>query len=484
MIVNNQILLGKANEEDVYLSVKMLNRHGLITGASGTGKTVTLKGIAEGLSNLGVPTFIADIKGDLTGMITDGNLSSIQSRVDALQLKDFTTSSFPVHFFDVFRQSGCPIRTSVEAIEPSYLSRILSLTDAQEGILHIVYECANDLDLDLIDLDDLQAMLEYVGEHAKELTNKYGAVSKQSVGGIQRKLLQLKSQNGQLMFGMPELDIQDLLMTKNGKGVMNILECEELVQNPMLYSTFMLWMLNAIEDSLEEVGDLEKPRMVFFFDEAHLLFENTSKELVSKITQLIKLIRSKGVGIIFCSQSPMDIPDEVLGQLSNRIQHSLRAYTPSELKDVKAISQSFRENPAFDTFEAITSLKTGEAIVSCLDEEGIPSIAQRTMIVPPQSSMKASSSDTIHQQINQDSFYQKYKDDIDPESAYEKLQKISEEKKELELHEKQLKEEKEVKKQQQKQQTRIARKITNRIENEVMNFGVRSAKKFLKGLLK
>ena len=341
MLKDHKILLGKAKEKEVYMLLNQMNRHGLIAGASGTGKTVTLKVIAESLSDAGVPTFIADVKGDLTGMITPGNLSCIQERLDSMSISGFETKSYPVRFFDVYKKNGLPMRAVMQEMDPVLLSRILDLSDAQEGVLNIIFKIAEDKDLDIIDLKDLQAMCAYVGENASSFTVNYGMVTKQSIGAIQRKLLVLEQQEGDKLFGMPGLNIQDLLQTENGNGVMNILECEKLFQHPLLYATFLLWLLDALYQNLPEVGDLDQPEIVFFFDEAHLLFDHAPKALLDKVEQTVKLIRSKGVGVFFCTQSPSDIPDSVLAQLSNRIQHALRAYTPSEMKNVKLAAQAF-----------------------------------------------------------------------------------------------------------------------------------------------
>lgn len=495
MLKDNKILIGKAGEKEIYILPSQMNRHGLIAGASGTGKTVTLKVIAESLSELGVPTFFADVKSDLTGMIMPGDASAIKERLDSMQITDFNVQSYPVHFFDVYRQHGIPMRTSVAAMDPVFLARILELTDAQEGILTIIFKVAEDMKLDLIDLKDLQAMTQYVGEHASDLTLKYGNITKQSVGGIQRKLLQLDTEQGGLMFGMPELDLADLLQVKDGLGVMSILECEELFQHPMLYSTFLLWLLNKLYEEMPEIGDCDQPKIVFFFDEAHLLFDNASKELMDKIIQIVKLIRSKGVGIFFVTQSPTDIPDEVLAQLSNRIQHSLRAYTPSEIKAVKLAADAFRANPAFQTADVITSMKTGHALVSCLDQDGAPAVVEETKILPPKSSMQAANDADRQKMIESDSLYSKYKDDIDPDSAYEAMDQIKQQETKTAADEAEAKKQQKLEELQEKEQarkeahhtdetTRIARKIANRAENEVISLGIRSAKNILKGLLK
>ena len=314
MLKENYILLGKAGDKEIRLLPNMLNRHGLIAGASGTGKTVTLKVIAESLSQMGVSTFIADVKGDLSGMIQEGDMSAISARLEKLGITDFEVRKFPVHFFDVYRKKGHPIRAIMEEFDSLLLARILELTDAQEGNLQIILKVAQDMNLDIIDLKDLQAMTNYVGEHASELSLKYGNVTKQSIGGIQRKLLQLEQQGGTNLFGMPALSIHDLISTEGGFGMMNMLECQELFQHPLLYATFLLWLLNRIYQDLPEVGDVEKPKIVFFFDEAHLLFKDAPKALLDKIEQIVKLVRSKGVGVFFITQSPNDIPNSVLEQ--------------------------------------------------------------------------------------------------------------------------------------------------------------------------
>jgi len=388
MIKDNKILIGKSNQKEVYLLPNMMNRHGVIAGASGTGKTITVKVIAESLSELGVPTFIADVKGDLSGMVKSGDKSSIQSHLDELSL-DYEMDSYPVHFFDVFRKYGMPFRIAMDEMDTILLSRILGLTDVQSGVLQIIFKVSEEMDLDIIDLKDLQSMCQYVGEHAQEYTVKYGNVSKQSVGAIQRRLLEFESQNGELLFGMPSFNINDLFNTKDSKGYMTIMECEELFKRPLLYSTVLLWLLDKLYNELPEVGDLDKPKLVFFFDEAHLLFKDIDSGIRDKILQIVKLIRSKGVGIFFISQATSDIDEEVLSQLSNRIQHSLRAYTPAEIKNLKTVASSFRENPEIDVNELLTNMKTGYALASCLLEDGSPSIVEHIKVLPPKSSMKA-----------------------------------------------------------------------------------------------
>ena len=498
MVKDNQILLGKASDKEVYIYPKMLNRHGLIAGATGTGKTVTLKVIAESLSELGIPTVISDVKGDLTGMIEAGEKSNISERLDSMGITDFDTRKYPVHFFDVYQKEGHPIRATVQSMGPLLLSRILDCTDAQQGILNIIFRVARDMDLDLIDLKDLQAMTSYVGEHAKDFTLKYGNITKQSVGAIQRKLLELEEQGGDIFFGMPALSIDDWITTEGGLGMMNIIECDTLFEHPLLYATFLEWMLEELYDNLPEVGDLDKPKIVFFFDEAHLLFSNAPKQLMDQIEKTVKLIRSKGVGIFFITQNPADIPDAVLAQLSTRIQHALRAYTPKEIKAAKMAADSFRVNPEFDTAEKITQLKTGYALVSALTTDGAPTIVEETKILPPKSTLGAISKDKVQRSIETDSIYGKYEKSYDPESAYEEIDVIRKDEAQALEDEKKAKEQQKLdaikareeakaaaKKANEKTWVnRMQRKATNKVENELMNMGVRQAKKFLKGFFK
>ena len=510
MIKDGKILIGKAEEKEIYLIPSQMNRHGLIAGASGTGKTVTLKVIAESLSELGVPTLIADVKGDLSGMIVEGDLEGISGRLESMGIENYEVRKYPVHFFDVYQKYGHPVRVKMQDMGPMLLARIMGLTEAQEGVLNIIFRIASEMELDIIDLKDLQAMCTYVGEHAKDYTLKYGNVSKQSIGAIQRRLLQLEEQGGDLFFGMPSLDIEDWLEREGGCGIMNMLECEELFQHPLLYSTFLLWMLNELYNRLPEVGDCDKPKMVFFFDEAHLLFDDAPKQLVDKIEQTVKLIRSKGVGVFFCTQTPSDIPNSVLAQLSNRIQHSLRAYTPSEIKAVKLAADSFRQNPDLNTVETITSMKTGTALVSVLDEEGAPTMVEKTKILPPHSSMNIAPEDKVKRYIETDSIYGKYEKAFDPNSAYEEMdyirrqeehdkaaeeerkklakqeeQKAKEEAREQARREREAERERARKEKAQSEWSdRLAKKAKTKLENEALNMGIRSAKKFLQGLLK
>ena len=426
MYLKNENLawIATAGEKPLYLYPKMASRHGLIAGATGTGKTVTIKVMAEAFSNMGTAVFMADVKGDVSGMVVPGDKEGISKFLDkCLVPKDsFECTAFPTRFFDVYGEKGMNVRASVSSFGPELLARLLELTDVQREVLNIAFRIADEKGWLLIDLKDLKSMLTYVSDNAKEIRSTYGNVSPQTVGAIQRALLRLSDAGGDIFFGEPELDIYDWLATnESGKGFINILECAKLVSSPLLYSTFLLFMLSEIYEKLPEAGDLEKPKMVFFFDEAHLLFEDAPKALVQKVEQVVRLIRSKGVGVYFISQKPSDIPEDVLAQLGNKIQHALRAYTPLELKAVKAAAQSFRANPSFDTFEVITQLGTGQALVSFLDEEGIPQIVEHARILPPQSSMNMAEEYLIKNNIIACPLYSKYAVSVDRESAYEIL---------------------------------------------------------------
>lgn len=423
MFSNNVIWLAQ-NENPVYLLPKMANRHGLIAGATGTGKTVTLKVLAESFSDMGVPVFLSDVKGDLASLATKGTDSpKIQERLTMLGIKSFEFKPYPVRFWDIFGEGGHSLRTTISEMGSLLLSRLLNLNDTQSGILNIVFRIADERGLLLLDLKDLREIIRYVGENAKELTLKYGNISPQSVGAIMRSLIALEDQGGEGFFGEPALDIKDWMQTtSDGRGYINVLHSVRLFNSPLLYSTFLLWMLSELFEMLPEAGDLDKPKIVFFFDEAHLLFEDAPKVLHQKIEQVVRLIRSKGVGIYFITQNPADLPHDVLGQLGNRIQHALRAYTPSEQKKVKAAADAFRPNPEFSTEEIITNLATGEALVSCLDSEGRPSIVQRAHILPPQSAFGTLDELTRRGIINNSSLGEKYDTSIDRESAYEILQ--------------------------------------------------------------
>ena len=419
-----------AHCDDGALSIqgKMANRHGLIAGATGTGKTVSLQVLAETFSQIGVPCFMADMKGDLSGISQVGKMSGfIEKRLPEFGLESPEFQACPVRFYDVFGEEGHPIRATVSQMGPQLLSRLLGLNETQDGVLNIVFRIADERGMMIIDLKDLRAMLEYVSKHAKEYTMKYGNVSTASIGAIQRALLQLEAQGADKFLGEPSFDIYDLIQTENGKGVMSVLAADKLMMQPKLYSTFLLWLLSELYSTLPEVGDLDKPKLVFFFDEAHTLFEDTSKALIDKIEQVIRLIRSKGVGIYFITQYPTDIPDNILGQLGNRIQHALRAYTPKDQKAVRAAADTFRANPAFKTDEAIMNLETGEALVSFLDEKGAPGIVQRAKILFPLSQIGAITEGQRMDIIKQSRVYGKYDTPVDNESAFELLLKEAEE---------------------------------------------------------
>ncbi len=401
---------------------KMANRHGLIAGATGTGKTVTLQVLAETFSQAGVPCFMADMKGDLSGISQAGTMSGfIEKRCAEFGMTSPEFGSCPVRFFDVFGEQGHPMRTTVSNMGPQLLSRLLQLNETQEGILNIVFRIADDRGLLLIDMKDLRAMLNYVAENAKQYTATYGNITSQSIGAIQRALLTLENQGADKFFAEPSFDIYDLLQSEQGKGVLNVLAADKLMLQPKLYSTFLLWLLSELYVQLPEVGDMELPKLVFFFDEAHMLFEETSKALVDKIEQVVRLIRSKGVGVYFVTQSPTDIPEEILGQLGNRVQHALRAFTPKDQKAVKTAAETFRANPEFKTAEAIMELGTGEALISFLDEKGAPSVVERAKILFPLSQIGAVTEGQRGQIINQSRLYGKYDKVVDRESAFEML---------------------------------------------------------------
>ena len=401
---------------------KMANRHGLIAGATGTGKTVTLQVMAETFCQAGVPCFMADMKGDLSGISQVGKMSGfIEKRLPEFGIENPEFQSCPVRFFDVYGEQGHPMRATISQMGPQLLSRLMQLNETQDGVLNIVFRIADERGLLLIDLKDLRSMLDWVSQHAKEYTTKYGNISTPTIGAIQRALLQLESQGADKFFGEPSFDIFDLMQTEQGKGVMNVLAADKLMLQPKLYSTFLLWLLSELYSTLPEVGDLELPKLVFFFDEAHMLFTDTSKALLDKIEQVIRLIRSKGVGIYFITQSPTDIPENILGQLGNRVQHALRAYTPKDQKAVKTAADTFRANPDFKTDEAIMNLETGEALVSFLDEKGAPSMVERAKILFPLSQIGAVTEGQRLDSIKQSRIYGKYDTPIDRESAFEVL---------------------------------------------------------------
>ena len=416
------LLVARHEGTELALLPALANRHGLITGATGTGKTITLQLLAERFSAIGVPVFMADVKGDLSGLAAAGSLTpKLQERLDALGVKDHVPAGCPVVYWDVFGEQGHPVRATISDMGPVLLARLLNLNDTQSGVLQLVFRIADDNGLLLLDLKDLRAMVQHVGENAKNFTTEYGNVSAASIGAIQRGLLNLGEHGGDLFFGEPMLDIGDLMQTDDGRGVVNILAGDKLMASPRLYSTFLLWLLAELFEQLPEVGDVDKPKLVFFFDEAHLLFNEAPAALLEKIEQVVRLIRSKGVGVYFVSQNPLDIPDTVLGQLGNRVQHALRAFTPRDQKAVKAAAQTLRANPKFNAEEAITELGVGEALVSFLDEKGRPNVVERAFILPPASRIGPQSAEERLAVIKASAIYGHYENAVDRESAYEKL---------------------------------------------------------------
>ena len=431
MICDGNIRVGKVKDgtADVYIRPSMANRHGLIAGATGTGKTVTLRTLAESFSEMGVPVFLADAKGDLSSMVDPGDAAGTKDRAGVMGLyeRGFTYSGFPVCFWDVYGQTGLPLRTTISEMGPMLLSRIMGLSDTQSEILNVLFKIADDEGLLLIDLKDLKAFVAFVGEHTKEYSVSYGNIAAVSLNTITRAIVSLESEGDEVFFGEPALNISDwFLPDASGKGMIQVLDCRKLMLSPRMYSMFMLWLMSELFETLPEVGDLDKPRMVFFFDEAHMLFDDAPKVLLEKIEQVVKLIRSKGVGIYFITQNPRDIPDGVLAQLGNRIQHALRAYTPSEIKGMKAAAESFRANPAFDTMKALGELGTGEALVSVLDEKGIPTVVEMTMIAPPESRLGTLDDTKRDEIVKRSILYTRYNDYFDRDSAYEFLMRHKE----------------------------------------------------------
>ncbi|MBK8399749.1 MAG: DUF853 family protein [Propionivibrio sp.] len=416
------LIIARHQQTDLGLLPALANRHGLITGATGTGKTITLQVLAERFSSIGVPVFMADVKGDLSGLSAPGAESpKLKQRLESLGVGDWAPAKCPVSFWDVSGEQGHPVRATISDMGPILLSRLLNLNDTQAGVLQLVFKIADDNGLLLLDLKDLRAMVQHVGEHAKTFTTEYGNVSAASIGAIQRGLLTLGEQGGEAFFGEPMLDIADLMQTDGGKGIVNILAADRLMSSPRLYSTFLLWLLSELFEHLPEVGDADKPKLVFFFDEAHLLFNEAPPALLEKIEQVVRLIRSKGVGVYFVTQNPLDIPDTVLGQLGNRVQHALRAFTPRDQKAVKTAADTLRANPAFDAAAAITELGVGEALVSFLDEKGRPNVVERAFIMPPASRIGPLTAEERQGVIKGSLVYGVYETVLDRESAYEKL---------------------------------------------------------------
>ncbi|MCK6413021.1 MAG: DUF853 domain-containing protein [Azonexus sp.] len=424
--MSEPMYLAKSDVGFPALLPRMANRHGLVTGATGTGKTVTLQSLAERLSYAGIPVFMADVKGDLSGIGAAGQITPrLQKRIDDLGLEGFQPFANPVAFWDVFGEQGVPVRATISDLGPLLLARLLALNETQTGVLQMVFRIADDEGLLLLDLKDLRAMVQYVGENAKDYKSEYGNVSSASIGAIQRGLLTLEEQSGDYFFGEPMLDIHDLMQCDaNGRGVINILAAEKLIHTPALYSTFLLWLLAELFEHLPETGDLDKPKLVFFFDEAHLLFADAPQALIDKVEQVVRLIRSKGVGVFFVTQNPLDVPEKILGQLGNRVQHALRAFTPRDQKAVQAAAQTMRANPAFDAASIITELAVGEALISFLDELGRPNVVERAMIFPPASRLGPLSVDERRSQILFQPTLTRYGETIDRESAYEILKGV------------------------------------------------------------
>ena len=478
MFFDNKVYAANAQGEKLFLLPKMANRHGLITGATGTGKTVTMKVLAESFSDMGVPVFLADVKGDVSGLSEPGlDSEGMQKRIDRFDLREcWNYRGYPVAFWDIFGEKGIPVRIKVSDMGPLMFSRLLGLTEVQTGILHIVYRVADDNGLELIDLKDLRSMLTYVNDNRGSLVTTYGNVTPQSIGAIQRALLRLEDEGGNIFFGEPSISVSDLLrLDENGHGLLNILDSTKLIRSPLIYSTFLIWLVSELFERLPEVGDPEKPKAVFFFDEAHLLFQNAPKAFLEKIVQLVKLIRSKGVGIYFVSQSPSDIPGDVLAQLSNRIQHGLRP------------------NPKLDSEKEILSLGTGEALVSLLDEKGIPAIVERANILPPQSLMGIAQEETRERILGSDPLFASYKEAVDNYSAYEKLKEESDAKEQAALAEAEKKaaEKKEAdqnkaaasKKKKQSSVGKAAKKVAKTATNSILNrIGRKIGKAIARGL--
>ncbi len=467
MYKENEIWVASDGDAKLCIKSKYANRHGLIAGATGTGKTVTLKVMAESFSDAGVPVFLSDIKGDLSGMCKPGEeKESITKRVTELGMgEDFSFKAYPTVFWDIFGKKGLPLRTTISEFGPMLLAKLLDLNQIQTDILNIIFKIADDEGLLLIDLKDLKSMLNYVSENAADYKAEYGNIAPQSVNAIMRGLVALGDKGGDVFFGEPALDINDWFVTKDGKGMINVLDATTIINDPGIYATFMLWMLAELFEIMPEVGDLDKPKMVFFFDEAHLLFKDTPKALLQKIEQVVKLIRSKGIGVYFITQNPSDIPDEVLAQLGNKVQHALRAYTPAEQKGIKAAAQSYRANPDFDTAEIITNLGIGEAVVSFIEDDGAPAMVRKAKVLPPQSYLGAIDDMMRAAVISMSDLANKYKDMVDRDSAYEFLQRLQveisqkqEEERQAEIARKEAEKQAEIEKKEAEKQAKAAQK--------------------------
>ena len=467
MYKENEIWVASDGDAKLCIKSKYANRHGLIAGATGTGKTVTLKVMAESFSDAGVPVFLSDIKGDLSGMCKPGEeKESITKRVSELGMReDFSFKAYPTVFWDIFGKKGLPLRTTISEFGPMLLAKLLDLNQIQTDILNIIFKIADDEGLLLIDLKDLKSMLNYVSENAAGYKAEYGNIAPQSVNAIMRGLVALGDKGGDVFFGEPALDINDWFVTKDGKGMINVLDATTIINDPGIYATFMLWMLAELFEIMPEVGDLDKPKMVFFFDEAHLLFKDTPKALLQKIEQVVKLIRSKGIGVYFITQNPSDIPDEVLAQLGNKVQHALRAYTPAEQKGIKAAAQSYRANPDFDTAEIITNLGIGEAVVSFIEDDGAPAMVRKAKVLPPQSYLGAIDDMMRAAVISMSDLAGKYKDMVDRDSAYEFLQRLQveisqkqEEERQAEIARKEAEKQAEIERKEAEKQAKAAQK--------------------------
>ena len=475
MYKDNEIWVASDGDAKLCIKSKYANRHGLIAGATGTGKTVTLKVMAESFSDAGVPVFLSDIKGDLSGMCKPGEeKESITKRVADLGMgEDFSFKAYPTVFWDIFGKKGLPLRTTISEFGPMLLAKLLDLNQIQTDILNIIFKIADDEGLLLIDLKDLKSMLNYVSENATDYKAEYGNIAPQSVNAIMRGLVALGDKGGDVFFGEPALDINDWFITKDGKGMINVLDATTIINDPGIYATFMLWMLAELFEIMPEVGDLDKPKMVFFFDEAHLLFKDTPKALLQKIEQVVKLIRSKGIGVYFITQNPSDIPDEVLAQLGNKVQHALRAYTPAEQKGIKAAAQSYRANPDFDTAEIITNLGIGEAVVSFIEDDGAPAMVRKAKVLPPQSYLGAIDDMMRAAVISMSDLAEKYKDMVDRDSAYEFLQRLQveisqkqEEEKQAETARKEAEKQAEIERKEAEKQEKAAQKEAERQAKE------------------